>query len=234
MIPVRYLRDIRFRGSRIRVLTNSGDANENYIKCVIVFLHGSGLTGFGMERWISSLVKTPHKMAILFPSAPMRHYALDGKKSSVWHQRTSLDIDSNFEDLDGIDEMCSGLEHMLKDIRDTGVTDVTLGGFSMGGHLALHACYRHHLLFDKCACLSGYAVNSSSIYSSVLGDKCIPLFMAHGVEDDIVPLSWAEMTKAKLTECGVNIEYHTYKSLKHDINSTELFKLFEWLKNGKS
>ena len=81
---------------------------------VIIFLHGSGITGFGMEKWLASLVKPYPGTVVGLPSAPMREYMLEGKRSSVWHQRKVVDIEAVDEDLVGIDEMCEGLHEMVE------------------------------------------------------------------------------------------------------------------------
>eukprot|EP00090_Calanus_glacialis_P047505 TRINITY_DN9903_c0_g1_i4.p1 TRINITY_DN9903_c0_g1~~TRINITY_DN9903_c0_g1_i4.p1 ORF type:complete len:126 (-),score=38.00 TRINITY_DN9903_c0_g1_i4:608-985(-) len=119
------IREVRFIGSRVRVWTNPGAVAGHHPvpEKVIIFLHGSGITGFGMEKWLASLVKPYPGTVVVLPSAPMREYMLEGKRSSVWHQRKEVDIEAVDEDLVGIDEMCEGLHEMVENMRTIGAEE---------------------------------------------------------------------------------------------------------------
>ena len=84
----------------------------------MIFLHGSGFTGFGMEKWIKSVVSSPPaSMAVILPSAPMKKYCLEGGQlKSVWHQRKDIDIETDFEDIKGIDEISDGLSDLVRPV----------------------------------------------------------------------------------------------------------------------
>ena len=196
----------------------------------MIFLHGAGITGFGMERWLTGMVTPPPGLVVLLPSAPMREYSLEGKKSSVWHQRKEVDIRGKYEDIVGIDEMCDGLIEMVERVKSIGADEVSLGGFSMGGHLALHAAYRRDVKVEKCFALSSYIIESSAVFEHQ-GDRvgCPPLFMAHGVEDKIVPLDWGRRTRDRLDKAGVKTKWNAYPGLGHEPNSEVMRHLFDWV-----
>ena len=51
------------------------------------------------------------------------------------------------KDLQAIDEVSSGLGELVQDIKKLGCDNLSLGGFSMGGHQAIHSgilFYRDH------------------------------------------------------------------------------------------
>jgi len=230
MALVRSLREARFLGSRLRVWTSTCNMEDKISPDkVVIFLHGSGLTGFGMEKWLASLVTPPPDLVMVLPSGPMREYKLDGKRSSVWHQRQELDISGDDEDLEGIDEMCEGLDRLVGVVKGIGVDNLTLGGFSMGGHLALHAVYRANIRVNKCFALSSYLINNSAVYDGIVGTT--PLYMVHGEQDTIVPLAWSTNTRDMLVMSGVRTRRITYKELGHDLNSEVLNNLFKWIIN---
>ncbi len=41
-------------------------------------------------------------------------------------------------------------------------------------------------------------------------NRNIPIFMAHGLYDDIIPLRRAEQSAKVLADSGYNVEWHTY------------------------
>merc|ERR1712129_225563 len=101
----------------------------------------------------------------------MRDYMLDGKRSSVWHQRKEVDIKGVDEDLIGINDMCEGIHELIENMRTVGAQDITLGGFSMGGHLALHAAYRHKVRVNRCFALSSFLIEKSAVYREEVEDR---------------------------------------------------------------
>ena len=237
MALVKSVRELRFLGSRVTVWTNTCDVQiqaQPSPDKVVVFLHGSGITGFGMKKWMAKMVTPPPDLVMILPSAPMREYKLDGKRSCVWHQREDTSIRGDDEDLEGIDEMCEGLDKLVDDVKSIGVDDLTLGGFSMGGHLALHAVYRANIRVNKCFCLSSWLINKSAVYDGRMSDSPPPLYMVHGEQDRIVPLDWATTTRDRLAMAGVKTRMVTYKGLEHTLNTDVLDDLFWWISNEEN
>ena len=75
MILPSSLRDLRFLGSRVRIWGGAvGDSWSAGSSTVLVFLHGSGISALGMEKWMARLVKPPTGTIVILPSAPMQIY----------------------------------------------------------------------------------------------------------------------------------------------------------------
>ena len=87
MILPSSLRDLRFLGSRVRLWGGAvgdswsaessrgvGDSWSAGSSTVLVFLHGSGISALGMEKWMARLVKPPPDTIVILPSAPMQIY----------------------------------------------------------------------------------------------------------------------------------------------------------------
>ena len=51
-----------------------GDSWSAGSSSVLVFLHGSGISALGMEKWMARLVKPPPDTIVILPSAPMQIY----------------------------------------------------------------------------------------------------------------------------------------------------------------
>ena len=226
MTSASILRELRFLGSRTRLWTSSSSLNK-----VIIFLHGSGDTAFGFEKWLRSESPQgpPPSVGVILPSAPMRHYLLNGGElSSVWHQRKDLDINSDFEDIQGIDEVCLGLTSLVDDVKNAGISDITIGGFSMGGHVALHSVYRKHLKVNKCFALSSFLIHKSAVYDSSNMNSNVPLYLAHGDCDTLVPHKWAHKCEEKMKNSNVQTSLRIYNNVAHEIRSDIISDLFAW------
>ena len=229
MVSTLLLREIRFLGSRTRCWASSSSSS---VQKLVIFLHGSGITAFGMEKWLRSLAaEPPPGTGILLPSAPMQRYHLDGQLRSIWHQRRDIDIGSTFEDLDGIQTMCKELNEMVSRIQELGITDITIGGFSMGGHLALHSVYRGQLDVSKCFAISSFLINESELYK-LKHFPLVPLFLAHGDQDNIVPPSWAQTCHKKFQNKNVNSSLVIYKGLGHEVRRDVMEDVYKWTSEG--
>ena len=81
---------------------------------------------------------------MIYCSAPLRPYSLiGGYPSSVWHDREELHINA-LEDRQGLETMAENLDGLVGELEAiTGLsrTRIALGGFSQGGHMALHCVY---------------------------------------------------------------------------------------------
>ena len=220
------LRDIRFLGKRTRLWTTSSSLDK-----VIIFLHGSGDTAFGFEKWLRDVRPQgpPSNVGVILPSAPMRPYLLNGGElSSVWHQRKDLDINSDFEDIHGIDEICLGLTNLMNDIKNAGISDITVGGFSMGGHVALHSVFRKQLAVNKCFALSSFLIHKSAVYDSINRGSNVLLYLAHGDSDALVSHKWAQNVAEKMESFNVETYITIYKGVGHEITSGIISDVFTW------
>ncbi|KAG5675037.1 hypothetical protein PVAND_004976 [Polypedilum vanderplanki] len=95
----------------------------------VIFFHGSGDSGNNLLHWIRYLLgrnlEIPH-VKFLFPTAPVQSYTpLNGEYSNVWFDRKQISIDA---------QEC---RKSLSNIYET----IVVGGFSMGGALAMHTGY---------------------------------------------------------------------------------------------
>ena len=228
------LSEIRFLGSRIRVWST----NIENVDKIVIFLHGSGITAFGMEKWLRSFVLVPPaNIAVLLPSAPMLRYHLEGgQRQSVWHQRKDLSIDSAYEDTSGIDRISDGLGEMINQIEVAGFKNTVVGGFSMGGHTAIHSVFRNGINAKGCFALSSYLINQSAVYKSIEtkdSSDQVPLYLAHGDSDRIVPMEWAKILHNKFEMNNVETSLVLYKDLDHEISSHVIQDLFSWILHSR-
>jgi len=202
----------------------------------VIFFHGSGDSGPGIYDWIEFLIgniSTPH-IKYLFPTAPSRPYTpLNGQPSNVWFDRLNItpDVPEHTQTLESIGEEVKKL--IDAEVKSGIPLDkIIVGGFSMGGALALHTAYRWVPGLGGVFALSSFLNENSAVYDALKQSPSnVPLLMFHGDRDTLVPAAWGKTTFDKLTELGINGNYKLLRNTMHELKKEEMKSLFEWIKN---
>ncbi|XP_020664125.3 lysophospholipase-like protein 1 isoform X1 [Pogona vitticeps] len=202
----------------------------------VIFLHGSGDTGQGVRDWIKQVLNQDlcfQHIKIIYPTAPARPYTpMRGSWSNVWFDRYKISPDCP-EHTETIDSMCQTLTGLIDDEVKNGIRKnrILLGGFSMGGGMALHLAYRYHPDVAGVFVLSGFLNKNSAVYQALKKDgKEFPeLFQCHGTADELVLYSWGDETNKILKSLGVTTTFVTLPNLCHELNRSELEKLQAWI-----
>jgi len=122
---------------------------------------------------------------------------------------------------------------LLKDwlLSLEGSTGVPLGrtflaGFSQGGAMVLDVGLS--LPLKGLCCLSGY-LHSPPDFNT---DTLPPVFIAHGTEDDRVPIQAAQKTQEILLAMGATVDYHEF-SMGHEIPMPVLAAMNQFMLSAK-
>ncbi|CAM2096233.1 unnamed protein product [Caretta caretta] len=96
----------------------------------------------------------------LRPYTPMR-----GALSTVWFDRWKISNECP-EHIETIDSMCRVLTNVIDDEVKNGISKnkIILGGFSMGGGMAMHLAYRYHQDVAGVFALSSFLNKTSAVY----------------------------------------------------------------------
>ncbi|XP_042301653.1 LOW QUALITY PROTEIN: lysophospholipase-like protein 1 [Sceloporus undulatus] len=202
----------------------------------IIFLHGSGDTGQGIRDWIKQVLNQDlsfQHIKVIYPTAPARPYTpMRGSLSSVWFDRYKISNDCP-EHIETIDSMCQALTGLIDDEVKNGIKKnrILLGGFSMGGGMAMHLAYRYHQDVAGVFALSSFLNKNSSVYQALKKDgRELPeLFQCHGTADELVLYSWGEETNKMLKSLGVATTFFEFPNIYHELNKSELEKLQTWI-----
>ncbi|KAL2770775.1 lysophospholipase-like protein 1 isoform e, partial [Daubentonia madagascariensis] len=211
----------------------------------LIFLHGSGDSGQGLRRRIKEVLNqdlTFQHIKIIYPTAPLsytigpsfaRPYTpMKGGLSSVWFDRFKISSDCP-EHLESIDIMCQVLTDLIDDEVKSGIKKnrILVGGFSMGGCMAMHLAYRNHQDVAGVFALSSFLNKASAVYQALQkSDGVLPeLFQCHGTADELVLHSWGEETNSMLKSLGVSAKFHSFPDVYHELSKTELEKLKSWI-----
>jgi phospholipase/carboxylesterase len=203
----------------------------------VIFLHGSGDTGPGFQRWVGRLPFVQNLVAsgvsIQFPSAQPRPYRLfGGTTMSVWYDRLAMEPSAP-EHTESVQESCAQLEALLDKIVASGTPPgkILIGGFSMGGAIAIQTALRSKHELGGVFAMSSYLCDDARIYKGLTASSTPkpPIWMAHGGADTFVSPEWGKMTAEKLTMSGFDVQWQRYEGMRHELRQDELDDLNGWM-----
>ena len=165
---------------------------------IMIFLHGLGDNGAGWAYGFNEIKNK--KVQYIFPNAPSMPVTINGGFSMpAWYDLKTLNRSD--EDKEGIQLAAKALrEFISSQMQETGLSSsqIFLGGFSMGGALALYTALTHDEPLGGVIALSCYLPLSKLFADGTEGhsltkQKC-EIFQAHGDSDEVVTYSWGQRT----------------------------------------
>ncbi|KAL6442205.1 hypothetical protein ACFW04_002465 [Cataglyphis niger] len=205
----------------------------------VFFFHGSGGTAEDIKEWIDILnrekLQFPH-IKLIYPSAPSQPYTPNsGMIQNVWFDRMAISNQVP-EHIESIDSMCQNISDLIDREVTNGIpfNRIILGGFSMGGCLALHLAYRYKTSIAGCFAMSAFLNKGSIIYEHLKArpeHNKVPLVQYHGMIDTLIPIEWGEESAKNLKELGVNVKFIPLQNIDHELSRTEIQNWKDWLLN---
>lgn len=199
----------------------------------VIWLHGLGADGndFVPITEQFELLKQ-HKVRFVFPHAPVRSITINGgMKMRAWYDIFALDL-SRKEDVEGIQLSADLIEALIEREISLNIPSqsIFLAGFSQGGAMALYTGLRYNKPLGGIISLSAYLPLADSLSNERQAiNQSIPIFMAHGLFDPIVPLMLGEMCRQQLMGLGYAVEWHAY-SMPHSVLPEEIQDIGLFLK----
>lgn len=192
------------------------------IHASVIWLHGLGADGHDFEP-VVQMLKIPNTRFIL-PHAPHRPItANNGYEMPGWYDIIAFGGNSK-EDEAGIRTTQQQIEELITREVARGIPSnkIALVGFSQGGAIALQTGLRHAEPLAGILALSTYlALESSFATEASTANKHIPIFMAHGTVDNIIPLSRAERSLSVLKANNYSVDWHEYP-MAHTVSMEEI------------
>jgi phospholipase/carboxylesterase len=199
----------------------------------IIWLHGLGADGHDFEPVVPMLgVQQELGIRFVFPHAPQRAVTINqGYVMRAWFdiRRPAIDEDLDAEGIFTSDQQLQALigREIERGIR---AENILLAGFSQGGAIALHTALRYpHRLAGVLALSTFLPLVGDLEKQRNTAHNDLPIFMAHGEHDDIVPLAAAIRSRRLLEEMGYTVEWHSY-AMGHSVSEDEIADIGAWIK----
>lgn len=202
----------------------------------VIWLHGLGADGHDFEPIVPEL-RLPENLALrfVFPHAPVRPVTINGGMSMrAWYDILSLGRDGPVDE-SGIRASGDILNALIAQERERGiaVSNITVAGFSQGGAIALYAALRYPERLAGLMALSTYLplvsyFNSEVVDNRDAGNRNLPIFMAHGSFDPVIPMQSGRESADLLAKSGFAVEWHDYP-MAHAVCAEEIDDIRAWL-----
>ena len=199
----------------------------------VVLMHGLGADGHDFESLVPELRLPPSaSVRWVFPHAPVRPVTINGGwRMRAWYDIVAIDRRAP-EDEAGIRASAESIGALVRRERERGVPAerIVLAGFSQGGAMALFTGLRWPERLAGVVALSCYLPLSESLAAEAHpANAAVPVFMAHGTWDNVLPHSIGAHSRDVLRAHGFDVEWHEYP-LAHAVCAEEIGHLRDWLR----
>lgn len=198
----------------------------------IIWLHGLGADGNDFVPLVPELnIPESLPLRFLFPHAPIRSVTINaGMVMRAWYDILALDGPDNIE-RNHLLESADALETIIQDEMERGMPSekILLAGFSQGGAVVLHTGLRYGKKLAGILALSCYLPTADTLAREMSAvNRDIPLMMAHGTMDPLIPVAKSIRTKQELTRLGYQVQWHEY-NMQHAVCPEEIQDIRSWL-----
>ena len=198
-------------------------------QAAVIWLHGLGADGHDFEPIVPEL-RLPKPVRFVFPHAPIRPVTINqGMRMRAWYD--IFQFGGGREDDQGIRASQRLIEELISQEVKRGIPEnrIILAGFSQGGAIVLQTALRYPKKLAGVMALSTYLPIAATLEAERnAANAQIPVFMAHGQYDDIIPIRRAQESKTVLEKSGYRVEWHEYP-MPHSVCGEEVRDISAWL-----
>ena len=185
----------------------------------VIWLHGLGADGHEFEPVVPEL-RLQRAVRFIFPHAPIRPVTINqGMRMRAWYD--ILQLGGGAEDEAGLRASQRLTEELIR-AQGLPASKVVLAGFSQGGAIVLQTALRYPERLAGVIALSTYLPLAATLAAERSeANRDLPIFMAHGQYDDLIPMSRAHASRESLEKLGYKIEWHDYP-MPHSVCAPEI------------
>jgi len=197
----------------------------------VIWLHGLGADGHDFVDVVPALGLRDTPLRFVFPHAPMMAVTINhGMVMRAWYDVRG-DAGVRREDEPGVRASQARIEALIAREKARGVAAerLVLAGFSQGGAMALHTGLRHPERLAGVMALSCFLPLADRVAAEAsAANRDVPIFMAHGTHDPLIPLARAVQARDTLVSLGYRVEWHQYP-MPHSVCDAEVLDIADWL-----
>jgi phospholipase/carboxylesterase len=178
----------------------------------VIWLHGLGADGHDFEPLVPELhLPNDHGIRFIFPHAPIRSVTInDGAEMRAWYDFVPHSEHGGSDDIETSRRQIEAfIEHEVA--RGIPTQRILLAGFSQGGVIALHTALRYPERLCGVLALSTYLHDFSATEAERTdANLAIPIMMAHGTMDPMIPIMRAATSRENLMRLGYDLRWYDY------------------------
>lgn len=203
----------------------------------VIWLHGLGADGNDFVPIVRELnLSEAPGIRFILPHAPMQPVTINGGYvMRAWYDIAGSDL-ARGQDEAGVRRSQREIEKLIGRERELGIdpSHIVLAGFSQGGAIALQAGLRYPEPLAGIVALSSYVPIADTLAKEAHpANGGIPIFMAHGVQDTVIPLALGRASCDLLERLGYRVEWHDYL-MPHSVCMEEIAHIGDFLTRALS
>jgi phospholipase/carboxylesterase len=193
-------------GPSLEVLTSGGSGPPT-----LVLLHGFGSSA---EEWLpfTQTIEWPAPGRFVFPQAPGRTERPGGR---AWWPLELEPFSPTARDATelsrtrppGLEPAAAAVTGLLRRLAWSPGGDIVLGGFSQGAMVASDVAFRSTARIAALVLLSGAPVDEASWHRGYPARRDLPVFIAHGRSDAVLPFTGSERMQRDLAAAGLRVAW---------------------------
>jgi phospholipase/carboxylesterase len=198
----------------------------------VLWLHGLGADGHDFVPIVSELHLSPElPLRFIFPHAPLRPVTINnGYVMRAWFDIAGVPLDQQIDEA-GIARSVTLVNQWIEEEieRNIPANKIILAGFSQGAVIALHAGLRYPKKLGGIIALSGALPAFEKLFAEKSpANDSTPIFMAHGVEDAVIPILLGQASADLLKKQGYPLTWRSYP-MAHSVCKEETQDISKWL-----
>jgi len=201
----------------------------------VIWMHGLGADGNDFAPAVQEfeLSEAP-PIRFIFPHAPMQPVTINnGYVMRAWYDVSFGDLEGQSRQADekGVRASQAAIGKLIEREISRGILNknIVLAGFSQGGAMALQTALRYPQQLAGVMALSCYLPLANSFAQEAApANSKIPIFMAHGTYDPVVPFAMGSTSRDLLMKSGYEVEWYEYP-MQHSVCMDEIQDIGTWL-----
>lgn len=208
-------------------------ATDNNPRYAVIWLHGLGADGSDFEPVVPELrLDDSPGVRFIFPHAPEMPVTCNGGYiMPAWYDIISLEPHSRRVDEAGIVHSRAAIRALIHRENERGIPceRIFLAGFSQGGAVAYVTALTHPEKLAGLIALSTYLPTPQLVIDeATAANRALPIFAAHGSEDDVVSPTLGRQARDFLAQQGYCSEWREYP-MPHSVCLEEIVDIGAWL-----
>jgi phospholipase/carboxylesterase len=198
----------------------------------IIWMHGLGADCWDFVPIVKELgLPDSLPLRFIFPQAPTRPITINGGQAMPgWYDIAMNELERRPDEA-GIRESQLAIDALVEReiARGMDADRIILAGFSQGGAIALQAGLRNpHGLAGVLALSTYLTLTESLAREKTVANANIPILMAHGLQDPVVPLALARSSRDNLIANGYQVDWREYP-MPHSVCAEEVDVVSTWI-----